>query len=157
MRNRSPLELLPVFLNVKDLPCLVVGGGRIATRKIGKLVQAGAEVSVISPEVTEQVQEWAVNGWLTWIERSYQHEEAAEYVLIFAATNDSQVNAEVAQDARKAGRFVNVIDDAKACSLVMPASMKTDVVQVAISTSGTSPKLAKSLRGYLESDVAHGT
>ncbi|EPZ48119.1 bifunctional precorrin-2 dehydrogenase/sirohydrochlorin ferrochelatase [Alicyclobacillus acidoterrestris] len=144
------------FLNLRNKACVVVGGGTIATRKIQKLLQAKADVTVISPDVHPNLQGWIANGLVRHLARAYQPTDLAHATLAFAATDNRAVNASVARDAAAYGIWCNVADDAEACDFMVPAVHQHGSVQIAISTSGQSPALAKRLREALEEDLADG-
>jgi precorrin-2 dehydrogenase / sirohydrochlorin ferrochelatase len=145
------------FLNLRNRLCVVVGGGKVAERKIKKLLDCGACVRVISPEVRSQVQQWAEEGQVEWVRRPYAPGDVSDAWLVFAATNDRQVNRVVWEEAEHAGKLVNVVDHPASCTLTVPASTRLGALQVAISTSGTDPAAAARLRQILEQDLEHGT
>jgi siroheme synthase-like protein len=146
--------IYPVGLVVKGRRCLVVGGGRIAARKVEALLWCGATVTVVAPEVHEAVGELAEAGAIAAIEESplevqlrpYRTGEAADYQLVVAATGVEAVDDAVHRDATAAGVWVNVADDPGRCSFVLPAVARDGAVTVAVSTGGASPALAAWLR-----------
>jgi len=132
----------PVFLDLVGVAVLVVGGGPIALRKATGLVEAGALVTVIAPEVGDEFTAIAQR-----IERrAYRHGDVAGFQLVMAATNDRAVNALVASDAKLHGLWVNSADDPDNCSFILPAVAQRGVVTIAVSTGGASPALARRLR-----------
>ena len=132
----------PVQLLLSDAPVLVVGGGAVAVRKAAGLIAAGADVTVVAPDLSPEVEELAVR-----IERRpYAPGEAASYRLVITATDDPDVNAAVAADATAAGVFVNSADDPATCTFTLPAIARRGPVTVAVATDGTSPLLAQALR-----------
>jgi precorrin-2 dehydrogenase len=143
------------FLNLRDRECTVVGGGKIACRKIEKLLAAGARVKVISPVLHEKAQQWAERGEVQWLARAYQPGDVSSSWLVFAATNNRDVNRAIADEAEAAGRLVNVIDMEEECTFTVPATVQAGNIQVAISTSGTEPATARQLRLLLEDDLEH--
>jgi len=145
------------FLHLRDRLCIVVGGGQVAERKIGKLLDCGARVRVISPEVTPKIQTWVDAKAMEWVNHRYENGDVAEAVLVFAATDDRGVNRLVDEEAERAGKLVNVVDDPDLCSLMVPATYQQGALQIAISTSGISPATAKRLRQVLEDDLANDT
>jgi precorrin-2 dehydrogenase/sirohydrochlorin ferrochelatase len=149
--------LYPAFLNLKGRLCVVFGGGKVAERKVAKLLAAQARVRVISPAAGNLLLQWAADGQIEWVNRSYASGDAAAAWLVFAATNDPEVNRAIAAEAEAAGRLVNVADDVARCAFTVPASTRQGGVQVAISTFGTDPAKAKRLRELLESDIQDGT
>ena len=133
----------PVVLDLADKPVLVVGGGLIGARKATGLVEAGARVTVVSPSAVPGVVD---NPAVRWHSRVYRRGEVASYRLAVAATSDPAVNAQVARDADAANVFVNSVDDPPNCTFITPAIVHRGDIQVAVSTNGRSPALARWLR-----------
>ena len=131
----------PVFLDLTGLPVLVVGGGPVALRKATGLFEAGAAVTVVAPDVVDGVAEIA-----TVERRAYATDDLTGMRLVFTATDDPAVNAQVAADARAAGVFVNSADDPDNCTFILPAIARRGSLTVAVSTGGVSPALASRLR-----------
>jgi siroheme synthase-like protein len=157
-------DLYPVGLIVADRPCLVVGGGRVAARKIAGLLGCGAAVTVVAPEAHVALGLLAGDGvfarlrgpHLTVHLRPYSPGEAAGYRLVVTATGDPSVDASVSHDADEAGVWVNSADDPDHCSFVLPAVSRDGSVSVAISTGGASPALASWLRRRIAEAVGPG-
>ncbi len=150
------MDLLPVFLDVKRRPCLVVGGGETALRKVRNLLRAGAAVQVVAPKLHRELQVLADQGKLEQIARSFSEEDVAGMQLVIAATDDSQVNQRVAQLAKAREIPVNVVDRPEDCTFILPSVIDRDPVVVAVSTTRTSPALARLLRIRLESLIPAG-
>lgn len=150
------MELLPIFLDVKNKPCLVVGGGETAVRKIAALRRAGATVRVISPRLTERLGELAATGAIAHLQRPFEEADLSGVVLVIAATDDPTVNRRISGIAKGHGIPVNVVDQPEACSFIMPSIIDRSPVVVAVSTSTTSPVLARLLRSRLESLIPAG-
>jgi precorrin-2 dehydrogenase/sirohydrochlorin ferrochelatase len=142
-----------VNLDLRGLSVLVVGGGPVAARKVSGLLRSGAVVSVVAPTTVPEISE---DPDVRWFERPYQRGEIASYRLGITATNDTAVNARVAADADTAGIFVNSADDPDNCSFTLPAVARQGDVQVAISTNGRSPALARWLRRQYERELSAG-
>jgi len=140
----------PVMLDVKGRHCLVVGGGGVALRKVQGLVEEGARVTVISPEVVEPLETMSIGGQIEWRERAYQGGEARDFALVFAATDDRQVNDLVFSDADDAGIWVNVADVPDICSFHLPARVRRGPLQLAIGSEGEAPFAVARLRRLLE-------
>ena len=144
------MQRLPVFLNLHDKPCLVVGGGDVAARKVGLLQRTGAAVTVLAPTVTAALQRQIDSEQLTHIARVYGADVLAEYWLIVAATDEQVLNHRIAADCTTAGRFCNVVDDNAASSFILPAIVDRSPVLVAIGTEGNAPVLAQQLKTQIE-------
>ncbi len=142
--------MYPVVLNVEGRPCLVVGGGGVALRKVVGLLDEGAEVTVIAPEVVPALAAMAAEGRLTLERREYRAGEAVRYALVIAATDDRDVNSRVYSDADGAGVWVNVADDPELCAFHLPARVRRGPLQLAISSAGEAPFVARRLRQLLD-------
>ncbi|MDA8380383.1 MAG: bifunctional precorrin-2 dehydrogenase/sirohydrochlorin ferrochelatase [Actinomycetota bacterium] len=139
-----PAPQYPVNLDVAGRRCLVVGGGRVAARKVAGLLACGANVTVVAPDVVAEI-----TGAGSSVEialRDYEPGEASRYRLVIAATGDRSVDRAVAADAEAAGIWVNVADDPSACTFTLPAVHRDGAVTVAVATSGASPATAAWLR-----------
>lgn len=145
------MDYFPIFLTLKQQSCLVVGGGDVARRKISLLKQAGAAITVVSPDACADVIEWANKNELTWIQRTYEHTDLEGRRIVIAATNQREVNAAVSAAAQGRGIPVNVVDQPDLCSFIMPAIVDRSPIIIAISTGGGVPVLARLLRARLES------
>lgn len=141
---------LPIFFNLDDRQCLVVGGGSVAARKIALLVQRGARVHVVAPRICSVVAEWRDTGRLRHFERGFDERDLDGCHLVFAATDDAALNARISKLAQEQRIPVNVVDNPELCSFIMPSIIDRDPVQVAVSTGGASPVLARLLRVRLE-------
>ena len=142
---------VPLFLQVQDAPCLVVGGGRTAARKAEMLLEAGARVDAVSPEFTGlfTALKARFGGALTLRAEAYASGDLAEYRLVFAATNDTSTNRAVAEDGRRANLWVNVVDEPALCTAICGAVLQRGPLQAVFSTGGTCPTLAVTLRDEL--------
>ena len=147
------MKHLPAFLDIKDRHCLVFGGGPVASRKVTNLLRAGAKVTVISPEVDKKVQQKADDNKITLVFRKYQETDIVRAFLVVAATNNSDVNREIAEAANKANILVNVADNPKLGSFIFPSVIDRSPVTIAVSTGGASPVLARQLRLRLETMI----
>jgi uroporphyrin-III C-methyltransferase/precorrin-2 dehydrogenase/sirohydrochlorin ferrochelatase len=150
------MEYLPIFLDVKNQPCLVVGGGEIAVRKVSSLLRAGASVRVVSPELTPVLAEQQGRGQLEHLARGFEPSDVEGCRLVIAATDDRTVNRQVAQQAKTRGIPVNVVDQPEDCSFIMPSVIDRSPVVVAVSTGASSPVLARLIRTQLESVIPAG-
>lgn len=147
------MSLFPIFLNISDRPCLVVGGGAVAARKTRQLVKAGARVSVVDPAPGADVRRMAEEEIIQHIAAEFSPALLDDRVLVIAATDDDKVNREVSELARARNIPVNVVDNPGLCTFIMPSVIDRDPVQIAISTGGASPILARLLRSRLETMI----
>lgn len=144
------MQYYPIFLDLNTHPCLVIGGGLVAERKVESLLQARAQVTVISPTLTPRLQSWAADHAITVHERLYRPGDLSGFALVFAATHDEELHRRVAAEARAAGVLLNVVDRPALCSFIVPAVISQGDLTLAISTGGASPALAKKIRLTLE-------
>jgi len=150
------MEHLPIFLSVTDQPCVVVGGGEIATRKVAQLLRAGALVRVVAPELCRSLQMFRDEGRIEHVARPYQQGDLDEAYLAFAATDREEVNHAIAAAGRELQVPVNVVDHPEDGSFIMPSVIDRSPVTVAVSTGGASPVLARLIRSRLESVIPAG-
>ncbi|OGS35658.1 MAG: hypothetical protein A2293_01555 [Elusimicrobia bacterium RIFOXYB2_FULL_49_7] len=142
--------MYPAFIDLKDKACLLVGGGAVAAAKADHLLQSHARLTVISPEISPALQQRRSEGAITWLARPYQSPEAKDYFLIIAATNDSAVNEQISLDAKASQRLFNAVDQPALCNFFAGAAIRRGHLQIAVSTEGAFPALAKHLRRKLE-------
>ena len=140
----------PLFADLKGKKVVLVGGGRVAARKAEALLAAGADLTVISPQLSPGLEELASEGRLLHVPRAYRHGDLEEAWLAVAATDDAQVQKEVYQEACQRRIFCNVVDQPDLCSFIVPSQVRRGELVIAISTGGRSPALAKAVRKELE-------
>lgn len=145
-------EFYPAFLNLKGLPCLVVGGGKVAERKAKSLLSCAAVVKVVSPRLTPALQELAAGGQIEYLPREFRPSDLEGVFLVIAATDSKEVNREVAREARSRNLLVNVVNDPQSGNFYVPAAVRRGPLQIAVSTSGRSPLLARRIRERLEGE-----
>lgn len=144
------MKYLPIFYDLSVRPCLVVGAGEIAARKVRQLRKAEASVIVIAPEICKELKDLAESKEINYISEKFSEEILSDKMLVIAATNDIEVNRKVSELAKAQNIPVNVVDNPDLCSFIMPSIVDRDPVQIAISTGGASPVLARLLRARLE-------
>jgi precorrin-2 dehydrogenase/sirohydrochlorin ferrochelatase len=147
------MQYHPVYLDLRGRPCVVIGGGEGAARKVESLLAAGARVTVVSPELTAALAALAETHEIMHHLRPYRHGDLAGAAVAYAATGDDAVHAEVAAEAAVAGVWLNVVDRAHLSSFIAPAVATRGPVSVAISTGGASPALARHLREKVEEAI----
>jgi len=143
----------PIFFEIKDTPCLVVGGGKVAGRKVAGLVEAGASVTVISPEVTEKIKALIDNKKASLLQRPYQGGDLAGAGFVIAASSDRAVNELVLAEARAAHIPANVVDDPGGSDFIVPSAIRRGELHIAISTAGRCPALARRTRLEIEKAI----
>jgi siroheme synthase-like protein len=150
-----PVEhpVYPVNLIVDGRRCLVVGGGPVAVHKVRGLVEAGARVTVVGPELDPEIVELARGTDVAAEARPYRPGEAAAYRLVVAATGDPAANQQVYDDAEAAGVWINSADDPERCTVTLPARLRQGRLTVTVSTAGHSPAVAAWLRDRLAAEL----
>ncbi|MDG1462044.1 MAG: siroheme synthase CysG [Gammaproteobacteria bacterium] len=144
------MDYLPLFADIRHQPCLVVGGGSVARRKVELLLRADALVTVNAPEIDSELAALAECSKLTWVAETFNHNLLNQQLLVIAATNDAQLNGEIAALCKQQHTLCNVVDDREASGFIMPAIVDRSPIQIAISSGGTSPVLATRIRQQLE-------
>jgi len=134
--------LFPIFVDLSRRRCLVVGGGRVAGRKAGRLAAAGARVTVVAREPHAEIQRLARSGKVALIRRGFSIADLRGVLLVVCATDDAAVNARVAAAARRERVLANVVDTPAICDFILPAVVRRGQLQIAVSTGGSSPATA---------------
>lgn len=142
--------LFPMFVKLSGRRCLVVGAGAVGESKIASLLEAEAQVRVVAPEATPQVQSWAEAGKLEWLARPCEPNDLDGMLLVVAATSSPELHEQIFTEARRRGVLCNVVDVPELCDFYYPAVVQRGALQIAVSTSGQSPALSQRLRKELE-------
>jgi precorrin-2 dehydrogenase / sirohydrochlorin ferrochelatase len=144
------LHLFPLFLKLRGRRCLVVGAGKISEAKIAGLLAAGAEVRVIAPRATEQIQQWHKKKKIRMQNRTFRPDDLDGMFLVVAATNSAKVHRAIYHQAGARNVLCNIVDVPQLCDFYYPAVVRRGQLQIAISTAGASPSLARRLREEME-------
>jgi len=144
------MDYFPLFADLHDRPCLIVGGGAVASRKVRQLQRAGARVTVNAPQLTAELHKLAEDGKITHAAGDFDPALIQDHLLIIAATDDRQTNHAVAAAARTSQRLCNVVDDGPACSFIVPSVVDRSPLLIAVSSGGQAPMLARSLRQQID-------
>jgi siroheme synthase-like protein len=154
------LAYYPIFVDLTEKRVLVVGGGHVAEEKVAGLLRAGAagRVTLIAPKLRPSLQALLAQGKIDLVQREYRDGDMADFDFVMVATDDGQVNAEIAAEGRRRKIWVNAADDPRNCDFILPAVVRQGQVVLAASTGGASPALARRLReeltDYLSVDFA---
>ena len=146
------MKYYPIYLDIKDRDCLVVGGGSVGTRKVKRLLECGAKVTVISVDATEKLKELSDSGMIQLKERDFQTSDLDDRFLVIGATDNQEMNFKIHAEAEQRGLLCNIADHPKACNFILPSIVNRGDLIIAISTSGKSPAFAKRLRKHLEKE-----
>ncbi len=144
------MRYYPVFLDLKGKKALIIGGGKVAERKIRTLIRAGAFLTVISPRITNLLSRLKRKGLITHIPRHYRKGDLKDAFVVIVATSSLQTNSKVARDAGELPRLINVIDSPFNGNFIVPSTMRSGPLTIAISTDGYSPAVAKNIRKEIE-------
>ncbi len=136
----------PAYLDIAGRRAVVIGGGTIAERKVQQLLASGADVMLVSPDATPEVELLAAEGRVRWVKRPYVTGDLAGAWIAVAATDDEAVNRAANEEAEREKTLLNVVDDAELCGFIAPSVVERGPVTIAVSTAGTSPALARKLR-----------
>ncbi len=144
------MDFLPIFIDVRGRPCLLVGGGEVAARKARLLLEAGAEVTVVAPQLGRTLARLAADKKVVHRPQGFDADLIRGKALVFAATDDGAVNRRVYEAAKAQGIPVNVADQPRLCTFIMPSIVDRSPLVLAVSTGGAAPILARLLRARLE-------
>ncbi len=145
------MKYYPVFWDIADKKCVVVGGGEVAARKVKRLLNCGAKVSVVSPELHPELAALNKDQQISHIPFEYENKHIHGAALVIGATDDEKTNLLISRDARDKGIAVNIVDDPQKCDFILPSIVERGDLVIAISTGGNSPAFARHLREELES------
>ncbi|MEO5656542.1 MAG: bifunctional precorrin-2 dehydrogenase/sirohydrochlorin ferrochelatase [Nitrospiria bacterium] len=150
---RAEFRYYPIALNLKNRRVVVIGGGRIATRKIAELLPTGARVTVISPEISSRLARWAKDGRLEHCRRVYRPGDLKGACLAVAATSLPAAHRPIAAEARRRAVWLNVVDEPVLCDFIAPAVIRRGDLTITISTGGRNPALARCLKEMLQGTI----
>ena len=148
--KRKTETYFPVFLDIQRKKCIVVGGGEVALRKLRKLLDCGASVTVISPLLHPDLSQLAKKKSIHLIQRNYKTSDLKGAFVVIAATDTKETNRKVAKEAGRVGALVNVVDDPEPSDFIVPSLLRRGNLSIAISTGGMSPALARKIRTRIE-------
>jgi siroheme synthase-like protein len=140
----------PIYIDIEDRSVVIVGGGNVCARKAETMMRYGARVTIVSPDFTEEIEQWAREGKLALRRKTYDASDVDDANLVIASTDHQAVNEQVAADCRARRIPVNVVDVTPLCEFIVPAIVESGGIQIAISTGGKSPALARTLKEDLQ-------
>ncbi len=148
----SQMKYYPVYLDINHRNCLVVGGGRVGTRKVKGLLQSGAKVTVVSLDVTQTITTWALEKKIGLFIKAYTAKDLEGQFMVIGATDNEVLNRQIYVDAEKRNMLCNIADWPQGCNFILPAVIRRGDLAIAISTAGKSPAFARFLRLRLEKE-----
>ena len=143
----------PIYVELHEQPCIVIGGGKIAEGKVEGLLTAGAQVTIIAPNLTSHLHTLVEQNKVAYISRTYQHGDLADAFMVICATDQAEINHQVWQEASANRQLVNVVDDTPRCNFIAPAILRKGDLNIAISTGGKAPALAVRLKERLQKEI----
>ena len=146
------MRYYPVNLDIQNRKCLVVGGGSVSTRKVMTLLECGAIITVVSPDVSEELLELAEKKMIELKKRHYEASDINGIFLVIGATDNEELNWQINKDAERQYKLCNIADRPEACNFILPSIVNRGNLVIAISTSGKSPAFAKKMRQDLEKE-----
>ena len=144
------MKYYPIFLNLKGRRVLIIGAGRVTFQKLPQLLQCQAKILVVAPQALPEIKRLSRDGKIEWFARPYRAADLKGVSLMIAATDDPDLQKKVAKDAQGRGIWANIVDVPRLCDFIAPAIVSRGDIQIAISTGGAAPALAKHLRQKLE-------
>ncbi|HVG24938.1 MAG TPA: bifunctional precorrin-2 dehydrogenase/sirohydrochlorin ferrochelatase [Thermoanaerobaculia bacterium] len=151
MSKRYPYY--PIYLDIEDRSVVIIGGGNVCARKAETMMKYGARVTVVSPEFTDEIEQWAREGCLRIRRKEYDASDLDGSNIVIASTDVRAVNEQIAADCRARRIPVNVVDVTPLCEFIVPAIIESGSIQIAISTGGKSPALARTLKEELQRSI----
>jgi precorrin-2 dehydrogenase/sirohydrochlorin ferrochelatase len=143
----------PVYLDIEERDVLIIGGGNVCARKAETMMKYGAHVTIVSPAFTDEIEAWATQGVLELRRKPYEETDLNGASIVIASTDDPCINARIARDCRRRKIPVNVVDVTHLCEFIVPAIVESGSIQIAVSTGGKSPALARTLKEDLQKFV----
>jgi precorrin-2 dehydrogenase / sirohydrochlorin ferrochelatase len=140
----------PIYLDIEDRNVVIIGGGNVCARKAETMMKYGARVTIVSPEFTDEIEQWAREGSLTIRRKPYEDSDLDGANIVIASTDHQDVNEQIAADCRARRIPVNVVDVTPLCEFIVPAIIEKGSIQIAVSTGGKSPALARTLKEDLQ-------
>ena len=144
------MSYYPIFLELEGKTVLVVGGGNVAQRKVETLIEYGAAVNIVSKQLTTGLRGLVDAGEIRQIGDAFLEQHLDGAFMVYAATDNNQLNRKISQSARKRGVLINAVDQPDDCDFIVPSIVRKGDLSIAVSTSGKSPALAKNIRKQLE-------
>ena len=151
--KKAALAYYPMFLNISGKKCVVVGGGRVALRKVRTLLEHGASVEVISSDLCPGLIKLAEKGRISILRRHYQPGDLQKALIAIAATDDRDINQQVIKEAHDRAVLVSAVDDVENSDFIVPSYVRRGDITIAVSTAGRSPALARKIRVRLEEEL----
>ncbi len=148
MKKRYPYY--PIYIDIEDRLVVIVGGGNVCARKAETVLGYGARVTIVAPELTDEIEAWAAEGRVAVRRKEYEEDDLDGASMVIASTDSPCINGRVARDCRRRKIPVNVVDVTHLCEFIVPAIIQKGSIQIAVSTGGKSPALGRTLKEDLQ-------
>jgi precorrin-2 dehydrogenase / sirohydrochlorin ferrochelatase len=143
----------PIYIDIEDRDVVIIGGGNVCARKAETMMKYGARVTIVSPDFTEEIEQWAAEGKLALKRKHYEDADLEGANIVIASTDHQSVNEQIAADCRRRRIPVNVVDVTPLCEFIVPAIIEKGSIQIAVSTGGKSPAVARTLKEDLQRTI----
>lgn len=153
MKNSVISNFFPILVNLERFPCLIIGGGKVAYRKVLSLQEFNAKITILSPKICKPLLELAEKSRIQIIKKYYSKEFIKKYKIIFSATDNPEINKKVRNDCTDEGILLNVVDNPALCDFILPANIKRGNLTVSISTQGQAPFYTKEIKKKLNTII----
>lgn len=140
----------PLMIDLSNRPCVVIGGGNVAERKIITLLEAKARITVVSPKVSKRIEDLSNDSSVQWLKREYKQGDLKDNFIVIIATDNSVINKIIYNEVDHSNQLVNIVDTPNLCTFIVPSSIKRGYLQITVSTNGASPGLTKKIKQDLE-------
>ena len=154
MNKKENIGFFPILINLKRFPCLVVGGGKVAYRKVLSLLEFYADITVISPKICNALVELYNQHKIKIIKKTYSKEYIRGYKIVFSATDNPEINATVREDCSENGILLNVADNPPLCDFILPANVKRGNLTISVSSQGKAPFYTKEIKKKLDNFIS---
>jgi precorrin-2 dehydrogenase/sirohydrochlorin ferrochelatase len=150
MKTRKASIFYPILINLRKFPCLVVGGGEVALRKVQTLLNYNAKITILSPKICKALKEVIKANNIKIILKPYSKDYIKNYKIIFSATNIRKINEQVHEDCKKENKLLNVVDVPDLCDFILPAVVKRGDLTISVSSQGRAPFFAKEIKNKID-------
>ncbi len=157
MKKTGKYIYFPILIDLRRFPCLVVGGGNVALRKVRSLLEFNAKVTVVSPKICKELIILSTQGKIRIIKKTYSQEFIKNQKIVFSATDNPEINQLVSRDCRREEILLNVADGPSWCDFILPANLKRGDLIVSVSSQGKAPFFAKETKGKLAGSLSPST
>ncbi|MFZ0453294.1 MAG: bifunctional precorrin-2 dehydrogenase/sirohydrochlorin ferrochelatase [Ignavibacteriaceae bacterium] len=154
MKKSVNSTFYPILVNLERFPCLIIGGGKVAYRKVLSLQEFNANITIISPKICKALSELAEKNNIRIIKRSYSKEIIKDYKIIFSATDNPEINKMVRTDCSNEGILLNVVDNPVFCDFILPANIKRGDLTISVSSQGSAPFYTKEIKKKIDEFIS---